>query len=196
MGVTISNKLGQTKQNVKTTLDNAQTFAESLRGNVSDGVEIEIRRLSDYQLLIDVAGCETLGFHFKSVADINANSKDGFSYEHAVLTNGGKLTLDAGYLIAEYPQNEKWYSADFCKTQFAGSSIAHKIVADIIKIVASRCFYAEVNDEGDYYHTGILGDAVRAIRENGKLIDSLTGQLKAKGWQDDNITKGETKIGK
>ena len=159
-------------------------------------MKIEVRRLSDFELLIDIKGCETLAFVFKSVKEIEERAKkEGFSYSYAVLTNDGAKKLDEGYKISDFPDNEKYYSADFTKTQYAGNILAHKLVADIIKVVALRCFYAEVSDEGNYYHTGELGDAIGAIRENGKMIDAIGAELSAKGFE--NIIKGgETKIGK
>jgi len=195
MGVTISHKLGQTKPNIKATLDQAEKTAKLIDEHSDVGVKI--RHREDTALFIDVDGCETLAFEFQSVKKIMGENGDGYSYKHAVLTDDGARKLDEGYEIKEYPENEKWYSADFCKTQFADNIIAHKIVADLIKVVAGRCFYAEVSDEGDYYHTGKLGDAVRAIRENGKIIDSVTGALTGQGWKKEQIHKGgETKIGK
>jgi len=197
MGVTINQKLGQTKQRVKDTLDIAEKYTEIIKKNVVDGLEIKTRRLSDFELLIDVTGCETLSFNFKSVKEINEQARSDYAgYDYAVLTNNGERKLDEGYEIKEYPQNEKYYSAGFTKTQFASNIIAHKIIADLIKVVASRCFYAEVNDEGDYYHTGDLGDAIRNIRENSALIDGLTSKLTESGWKDTQIIKGSTKIGK
>ena len=105
------------------------------------------------------------------------------SYEWAVLTDDGKRPLNEGYAISDFPQNEIYYSASFCKTQFSKILVEHKWVADIIKVVASRCVFAEVNDEGDYYHSGVLADAQEAIAENGALIDSLTGKLAGNGFE-------------
>jgi|TARA_R100000789_G_scaffold35599_1_gene38535 hypothetical protein len=196
MGVCINQKLGQYKKNVKATLDLAQRHAEQVKETKDIDLKIEVRRLSDFELLIDIKGCETLAFVFKSVKEIEERAKkEGFSYSYAVLTNDGAKKLDEGYKISDFPDNEKYYSADFTKTQYAGNILAHKLVADIIKVVALRCFYAEVSDEGNYYHTGELGDAIRAIRENGKMIDAIGAELSAKGFE--NIIKGgETKIGK
>ena len=196
MGVCINQKLGQYKKNVKATLDLAQRHAEQVKETKDIDLKIEVRRLSDFELLIDIKGCETLAFEFKSVKEIEERAKkEGFSYSYAVLTNDGAKKLDEGYKISDFPDNEKYYSADFTKTQYAGNILAHKLVADIIKVVALRCFYAEVSDEGNYYHTGELGDAIGAIRENGKMIDAIGAELSAKGFE--NIIKGgETKIGK
>lgn len=191
MGVTINHRLGQTKPNVKGTLDQAEAVAVAIQKQ-SD-VRVEIRRPDAMTLMVDVEGCETLAFAFKSVKEIMDGAKDGFSYDHAVLTDDGSKKLDEGYEIAEYPQNEKYYCAHSCKTQFAGNIMAHKIVADLIKVVASRCRSAEVHDEGDYYHSGKLGDAVRSIRENGALIDGLNGKLGELGYE--IVRGGETRIG-
>ena len=76
MGVCINYKLGQTKPNVKNTLDQAQRFAEVIKKNID--MSIKIRRENDFTLLIDVQGCETLSFEFKSVKAIMDGGNDGF----------------------------------------------------------------------------------------------------------------------
>jgi len=183
MGVTLHYKLGQKKQEVKKTLDRAQYLAEIYKAQGEKiAVLVEIRRLSDYRLYIDIGNCETLAFDFKSVAEImEAGSKD-WDYMHAVLTDDGKKKLDEGYEITKYPQNEKYYSAECCKTQFSHSLAEHRFVAEIVRSVASYCIAAEVSDEGDYYYSGEINDAKEAIQENGALITSIAGQLKQAGW--------------
>lgn len=197
MGITINHKLGQKKIFVKSTLDEAQKVANLIKENQASkvGISFEIRRISDYQLYIDIGNCETLAFHFKSVKEIENENAENWSYSWAVLTDDGKLKLDEGYEIKNFPENEMYYSADFCKTQFADSIVEHKWVADILRVVASRCKTAYVSDEGEYYHSGILEDAAESIEENGKMINNLTGQLAGLGWKQETIIKGgETKI--
>lgn len=190
MGITISHKLKQKKINVKNTLDRAEKLANVFKKQ--DITPIEIRRENDYYLLIDIAGCETLAFDFFSVKEINEGEKGGLRYEHAVLTDWGKIELEEGYLIEEYPQNENYYCASFCKTQFAEKAIAHRYVAELIRIVASYCSMAEISDEGDYYNSGNIEDAKKAIHENGMMIDSLGSMLQAQEWE--AIKGGETTI--
>ncbi len=103
--------------------------------------------------------------------------------------------LDQGYEIQNYPHNEKYYCSSFCKTQFASSVLEHYFVAEIIRSVASRSFWCEINDEGDYYYSGEMEDARKAIEENGALINSIGGMLSGLGLKDTDVIKGgETKI--
>lgn len=196
MGVTIHYRLGQRKDAVKATLDRAQNVAEQIKIEQASkiGIPFEIQRYNDLQLRVDIGGCETLALYFRSVKEINKEAEKGWAYEHAVLTDDGKKELDEGYEIEQYPQNEIVYCAAFCKTQFGSSIVEHKWVADILRVVAAYCVNAEVSDEGDYYHTGILENAAEAIEENGKMIDSLTGALEGE-WGKKNVIKGgSTKI--
>lgn len=196
MGITISHKLSQRKNAVKSTLDRAEKLAEHYKKQAETiDVPFNIRRPNDYNLLIDIGNCETLCFCFKSVADIlKEKDEQSYCYLYETLSDGGKKEIDAGYEIEKYPQYEIYYCSDFCKTQFAKTLSEHRFVAEIIRIVASYCITAEVSDDGDYYNTGDITDAQEAIKENGKLIDSLTGMLKEQGWNDDNIIKGDTSI--
>lgn len=195
MGVAINHRLGQRKHLVKPTLDRAQRLAEQMQKELAPKVEtnIEIRRPDEYTLLIDISGCETLAFEFKGVDRILHEWEiDGWTYEWATLTDNGAKDLDEGYNIVEFPQNEIYYASAFCETQYAGSLVAHRWVAELIRVVASRCHYAEVNDEGDYYHTGKIEDAEDAIVENGAMIDGLTAQIASLGFE--AVKGGETRI--
>jgi len=190
MGVSISHKLGQTTDRVKGTLDNAQKIAELYKKEQANktGISLEIRRESDNALLIDIGQCETLSFQFMEVEKINKEKEaQGYSYEYAVLTDDGKHPLEEGYRVDEFPQNRRSYCASFCKTQFSRSLAEHRMVAEIIRTVAGRCFYAEVSDEADYYHTGNIDDAGEAIAENGAMIASMSGMLGGMGY---TVVKG------
>lgn len=184
MGVTINHKLGQRKALVPKTLDLAETVAIEIKKHQASkiGVSVEIRRVDNYTLMVDIGKCETLSFQFKSVRKINKEAEQGWSYDYAVLTDDGKRPLDEGYEIETYPKNEMYYCADFCKTQFSEKMVEHKWVAEIIRVVASRCKYAEVNDEGDYYYSANLKDAESAIKENGAIINRVSDTLKNEGW--------------
>lgn len=176
MGITIHHKLGLQKVYVKDALDNAERTAEYMKMEATRlKMDFKIRRLSPYSLLIDIDGCETLGFTFKSV--------DEFLKDHDYLDFDERKKIEQGYQIENFPQNEKYYCYDFCKTQFSKNIIAHKWVADLIKVVASRCCFVEVGDEGDYYHSGKLGDAQEAIKENGLMIAGLMGTFEKMGYQ-------------
>jgi len=185
MGVCINNRLGQNKVYVKSTLDNCENMAHQIKKAQADllGIRFEIKRISDYSLHINIGHCETLAFDFKSVKQIlEEKEAERFSYEYEVITDGGKYPMEVGYKIDEFPQNEIWYSAGFTKTQFSKSMVEHKWVADLTRIVAGRCVFAKINDEGDYYHSGELKDAEGAIKENGALINSLVKGLTDLGY--------------
>lgn len=185
MGITIHYKLGQQKEEVKRTLDRTQELALRFKneGNLF-GIPVEVSRISDNKLAINIGNCETLVFDFNLFEEYEKQKEGtGWNYAYAVLSDSFGLDKDL------------LYSAGFCKTQFADNIAEHKFVAELIRIVASYCHYADVSDEGDYYHTGVLDDASSAIEANGKLIDSIGGMLKGAGFKEDQITKGgETKI--
>ncbi len=196
MGVTISHRLTLQKMNVKGTLDRTQALAQEMKTAQADkvGIPFNIRRENDYSLLIDIGNCETLGFVFESKDDIIKDKSTGYSYLWETLTDGGKTELYNGYEIELYPQNELYFASDFCKTQFSRSIVEHKWVAELVRSVASYCVDAHVSDEGDYYHTGDMQDAVEAIDANGKLINSIGTMLAGSGWDDTQIIKGKTNI--
>ncbi len=193
MGIVISHKLTLNKINVKNALNQAESFVSDIKNNSLINIPIETRRLSDYCLLIDVEGCETLGFNFKSKDDIlKEKAEDGYCYLYETLTDGGRKEINNGYEIQNYPENELYFCSDFCKTQFANSILAHKIIADTIKRVAMFCRVAEVDDEGDYYHSGDLGNASNAIESLGKTIDGLANSFAVNGFE--VLRGGETSI--
>jgi hypothetical protein len=105
----------------------------------------------------------------------------GWDYYKAVLLEGENA----------FAKQDKslWYASGFCKTQFSDNVIEHKWVADILKVVASRCQLVSVYDEGDYYHSGVIEDATNGIYENGQMIDKVAGMLGGLGFKDD-IIKG------
>jgi hypothetical protein len=194
MGVTIHHKLNTRKDTVKKTLDRTEQLAKAFQKQAENfNISFDIDRKSDFALYINIKGCETLCFNFKSVKDIVAEyNNDGYSYEYAVLTDDGKNKLNEGYSIATYPQNEIYYTADFCKTQFGESTFCHFWVAELIRKTASYCNYAEISDEADYYDTGELKNARENISALGKMIEGLGEKLQDNGY--DIIKGGETKI--
>lgn len=196
MGVTISHKLCQQKVFVKQTLDRAESLARDIQSNaVFYKVPVSIIRDNDYTLLVNIGGCETLAFEFKSVKQImERDDMNDWSYEVELLrnfNNNHKEYLDEGYAIDEYPENELYYAVGYCKTQFGRSIVEHKYVADLIRSIATYCRIAYVYDEGDYYHSGVLLDATGAIKENGALIDSLVTGFTNAGY---DFIKGNTII--
>jgi hypothetical protein len=188
MGVTIHYRLAQRKEHIKNALDVTEAVAKRIRDEQASrlGIEFEVKRESEMKLRIDIGGCETLRFDFNAVAKIIEDAGENWSYDKAVIVDEG---------LAKLEDEDTYWAAGFCKTQFADNIIEHKWVADLIKVIASRCRIAHVSDEGDYYHSGYLGDAMNAIGENGKLIDNVARMLGGLGF--DNVQKGgETKIGK
>lgn len=199
MGITISHKIGIADKNkVKNILDNTQKLAGYLKKDAeARGISFDIDRKNERQLFINIGHCETLGFNFMSVKEILEDKKKGkeiygydYSYQLAVLTDDGKKELYAGYETEQYPQNEMFYSADFCKTQFCKDLHEHKYVAELIRSVASRANYAEISDEADYYYSLDTLELGKNIHELGQMINGLATQLKAQGWKDENIIKG------
>lgn len=190
MGVTIHYRFSQEKKYVKPTLDSAEIVAKYLKEYEAkkEKIAFEITRKNNNNLLINIGNCESLVFDFKPVEKIRKQGKDGWNYEYSTLLDkGGIANLDA----------DLYYCSAFCKTQFANNIIEHKWIADIIRTVASRCKLTEVYDEGDYYHSGVLKDAIEAISETGRLIDSVAGILGGLGYKKNDrivVKKGETKI--
>jgi len=195
MGTTINWRLAQEMGYIKNTLDNA----EQLAGHFKREAEIlkipfEIRRINNQKLFIDVGGCETLGFDFKFMTEWEKEAGDGFGYENETLKDY-KVQDHTGEHYEKYPEQKLVWASGFCKTQFIGNIAEHKWVAELIRAVAGRCKIAEVNDEGDYYHTGNLNDAEVAIESLGKMINGLGKQLQGLGYENTQIIKGgETKI--
>lgn len=201
MGVSISYKFTQKKVAVKDMLDSVEQGAQYLKEEESEKeeVKIDIKRYSDYHLKINIGGCESLIFKFYSVKQLlDEHRKEGWTYPWAILaeTKPGQedKQIDEGYNIEKYPENELYYCAGFCKTQFCGNIIEHKWVADLIRIVAGRCYQSEVNDEGDYFYTRELGDARSCIIENEAMIKSVGKTLEKIGFGKDNIISNKTKI--
>lgn len=197
MGVCINYKIGiPSKQNVIRTLDKAEQVAGYYAKQANElGIKMQIQRDSELLLRIDTTGCETMVYNFKTAKEILSSRNTGeYDYTYSVLTDGGKNTLQAGYEIELYPQNEMLYCADFCKTQYAGDLFAHKALAEIVRVIAGRASYAEVNDEGDYYYTGDITDAGKAIAENASVINKVMGQLKDAGYKAENIITNKTEL--
>jgi len=196
MGVTINHRLAAEKRYIKSILDRAQAFAENIKKEAQIlKIAFKIRRLSETELFIDIGGCETLTFDFKTMNDWNA--VEGWGYEKETLKYFEKFDTDPNEsYYKEHPEFVLHWASAFCKTQYANNIAEHKFVAEIIRMVAGYCQISEIGDEGDYYYSGQLEDAAGAIEENGALINSLGKQL-AENFSADNIIKGgETKIKK
>jgi len=185
MGVTIHYRLGQKENLVKKTLDSAQVYAQEIKKNQAEktGIPFEIIRVAKNILYINIGKCETLALRFDSMEKYRKEEERGWSYEVETLKEISELNTDL-----------HWCSA-FCKTQY-GKLIEHKWVADILKVVASRCRIANVNDEGEYYHTEQLEDAEGSILENAEVIKKVGEALTDKFGSDNVIKGGETQVKK
>lgn len=199
MGITINFKLAQEQKYIKSTLDNAENMAKLCQAQgQAIGLPVGINRDNENCLRVDIAGCETLMFDFKPLSHWRAKAEpkprgEGWCYQWACLEKWqGEDTTSEHY--ERYPEQKLLFCADFCKTQYAEHLVAHRFVAEILRAVANRCRLAEVNDEGDYYHSGKIEDAGRAIGELGEMINGLGKVLKAQFGEKNIITGGETKI--
>ena len=87
MGVTIHFRLGQKKEYVKKNLDRVEEFAKIIQRSQAKTLEIpfKVKRHGDYHLNIDIGGCETLCFYFKSYEKFEKEANGGWSYETATL---------------------------------------------------------------------------------------------------------------
>jgi hypothetical protein len=186
MGVTIHWKLAQEDRHIKETLDRAEELVKNFKKEALE-IQIDFRRVSDRDLFIYIGNCESLRFNFQPFSywkDLNEKQK--WNYEYA--------TIQRMKGVFDITDERLLYGASFCKTQYAKSPLEHLYVAEIIRKVASYCLYAFVLDEGDYYNTSRIGDAIHAIEENGKLIAGLTGMLAGSFGLENVKVGGETKI--
>lgn len=200
MGITINHRLAQQQGFIKDTLDHAERVARAIKAEQADklGIAFEVRRLAETELFIDIGGCETLAFDFKPFSFWkNEHISKGFSYAGSTLEDYEFYQRQhEGEHYERYPEQKLLWASDFCKTQYAGSLVEHKWVADLIREVAGMCVFAVVDDEADYYHNRRIDDAGEAIESLGKMITGLGKQL-AENFQGDNITiqkGGDTKI--
>lgn len=170
-------------------LSSTQALAEQLRDEQAKKLDIpfEVKRVHPYRLAINIGGCETLMLGFGSVEHWKeAQQKEGYSYEAGVLERSAfKDSLGDKDLM---------WAAGFCKTQYAEQLVEHRWVADLLRSTAAYCKYTDVYDEGDYYHTGNLDDASKAIDSNGALIAGLGQQLRDTFGAKNVVPGGITKI--
>lgn len=196
MGVTIHYAVGIRTGRVKSVLDRTEGLAKAMQTQaVPLGIAFEIRRESNPCLLVDIGNCETLAFDFRTFEYWKSESKARPWCDDTVLLQYfAKKVLDDSNSehLKRWPDQRLLWASSFCKTQFAGSLIEHKMVADLVRSVTAYADYAHVDDEGDYYHTGMLEDAAEAIEENGKLIDSIGGMFANMGYE--AIKGGDTTI--
>lgn len=180
MGVCINYRLATERKYVKSALDRTESLARTFKENVKSlDVDVIIERESDIALRIDMDGCETLALCFQTYAELIA--------DHPWKAEDKEL-WEIRDAKPEY--HDYLLSTSFVKTQYAKSLAEHGMVAELIRVCASYCEKVDVYDEGDYYYTGDLADAARAISGNAAVIASLGGMLKNAGWKEDEIIKG------
>lgn len=197
MGVCINYKAAQEVGYAKQTLDHAHALAKEMQTAArAAGLEIQINREDDLSLLVDVDGCETLAFEFKPFPA--KPERDDFysrSWEYECLKEYKHIDDSrTGEHYDRWPNQRLVWLVGFCKTQYAPALIAHRLVAELVRAVCGRSVFAMVNDEGDYYHTGDIEDAAKAIESNGEMINALGGMLASMAAGTDIIKGGETKI--
>lgn len=191
MGVTISHAIGIQTDRVKDTLDRTEKIANIIKKEQADkiGISFDIERRTPEELAINIDGCETLMFSFDTFENYRgfANMKGMYSrsYEYNVLKDRfstSVLETENNEHLKRWPGQRLLWSADFCKTQYAGSGIQHRWVAELTRSVAQVASYAHVSDEADYYHTNMIDDIADGIAENAKVLDQVAGDLKKSGW--------------
>lgn len=198
MGVTIHYRLGIQKGYLKGILDRTEALARNYRLLAETiGTTFQVRRPDAYSLLVDIGGCETLAFEFLPFKEWDEMAKGGWQYEKAVLEElpMGKLIGNEEHL-ARWPEQRIYWAAAFCKTQYAGKVAEHRFAAELVRSVSAYADYAEVTDEGDYYHTGRIEDAAEAIESLGTMINALGATLSASLAKDgvQVVAGGKTEI--
>jgi len=182
MGVTIHYRMAVEKQYVKDILDEAEQTARLVVDQLNKkGIQGDVRRLSPTTLFIDLEGCETLAFKFKTKKQIDKEAKTDWCYEKSTLFEEDGI----GSLLAKQVKEDidkYMFCSDFCKTQFAKSFEEHAVIAGLIRVVASRCELVNVFDEGMYYYSNKLEDVEEQIDIVNGIIDKITGTLKGMGY--------------
>ena len=141
---------------------------------------MDIDRRSDEELAINIQGCETLHFHFQTLKETWTSAWEQDSAREWLPFN---RTPESDEHIKRWPDQETLWTSDFCKTQFGNSILCHIWVAEIIRAVAGMCTLAQVNDEGDYYHSRDKEMADKAIKQLGAMINGLAESLKGNGFE-------------
>ena len=77
---------------------------------------------------------------------------------------------------------------EFCKTQYAAHFVrCHTLVVAMLDIAKSIGFEVDVRDEGQFYETRDLCVLAQNLGEYNSLVESIGGQLRAAGWENDQI---------
>ena len=113
---------------------------------------------------------EWIDLTFESVKDIRAKN-EGWNYNQSTLKEFNN------------PNDCEFYCSGFCKTQYAGIE-THIKVAEFLRVIASFCSESIIYDEGDYYESQNLEQAIKSFDSSSKMISNLLGVLK--GMAKDN----------
>jgi len=183
MGVCINYKFKTPLDTVEKTLDAAEATAREMKkaAALAGVAPFEVKREGPRALRIDIGNCETLAFRFQTPAELAAERAGGWTYAGRAFDEIGGTP--EGYMVEEFPRNRLAYASGFCKTQYSAKLIEHKFIAELCRAVASRCELANVYDEGDYYCSGDIEDAARAIHGNAAVIAAVGGMLAGLGYE-------------
>lgn len=196
MGVCINHTIGIESGRVKVALDRTEELAEQMQKEAPAlGIPFTIKRESPYALRIDIGNCETLAFRFNTYENHLADANGGWSYVAATLADKfteSVLATENSEHLKNWPEQRMQWESGFTKTQYGRSVVEHKMVAELVRSLAMYADYARVYDEGDYYHTGKIEDAVDAIDGNAQVIAQVGGMLAGLGH--DFVKGGETVI--
>ncbi len=177
MGVTIHYKIAQRVQWIKQNLDKVQKVAELYQQEAQRlGVQFAINRISDERLYIDIGKCETLAFDFKRYEQLSE-----WTQKNEMIAQLNKENSTAHY--DKWTEQKLLYCVGFTKTQYIADLWEHKAVADLVKVMAGMALFADVYDEGDYYHTGNLEDTAQSIKNTFAVINSTIKTLEKLGYE-------------
>jgi len=120
MGVTIHYRMAVEKQYVKDILDEAEQTARLVVDQLNKkGIQGDVRRLSPTTLFIDLEGCETLAFKFKTKKDIDkymfcsdfCKTQFAKSFEeHAVIAGLIRVVASRCELVNVFDEGMYYYS--------------------------------------------------------------------------------------
>lgn len=185
MGVCINYAIGIEKQHIENAINEVHELAKNMQEAArAIGIKYEIHS-DDKGLIINIGGCESVVFEFKAYRDMKTHGDD---WERVSLLNKFSEEMlekspKTNSHLAAYPGQELLWCDSFTKTQYAGALVEHRMVADLVRCMAKHARFSYVYDEGDYYHTGNIDDAQKAIDETQKVMSGIIENLQKGGWK-------------